>query len=119
MAYSKNNKKQLDVISYLDITKTIYNSLTSLNNTNEFYKGENEELNIKFNVELSFLLDSILEKDDKKNKNLDFEVEHCVITFISKGNGYLWIYQSKNQKKNSFLLTYYYNYQIKLIYIEY
>ena len=29
------------IISYLDITETVYNSLTSLSNTNELYEGEN------------------------------------------------------------------------------
>ena len=65
------------------------------------------------------LLDSILEKDDKENNNLNFEVGHRVITFISEGDGYLWIYRNKNQKKNSFLLTYYCNCRIELIYMEY
>ena len=43
---STKNKPQYDVINYLDITETIYKSLTSLNNVNEFYEGENEELNL-------------------------------------------------------------------------
>ena len=54
---SKKIKSQSDIISHLDITKTIYNSLTSLKNVDKFYKGENEELNLTFNIELlSFMM---------------------------------------------------------------
>jgi hypothetical protein len=40
---SKKIKPQSDIISHLDITKTIYNSFTSLKNVDEFYEGENKE----------------------------------------------------------------------------
>ena len=94
IARSKNNKEQLDLINYLNIIEAIYNSLTSLNNTNKLYEGENEELNINLNIELSSLLDNILEKDDKENQNLDFEIGRCIITFISEGDGYMVIHGS-------------------------
>ncbi|CAG8737657.1 6516_t:CDS:1, partial [Cetraspora pellucida] len=67
IACSKNNENQLNsIINYLKITEIIYDSLTSLNNTNEHYKGENEELNIDLNVELSSFIDFILENDELK-----------------------------------------------------
>ena len=48
---SNKNKPQSDtIISHLDITETIYNSLTSINNINEFYEGD-EELNLTFSIE--------------------------------------------------------------------
>ncbi len=82
-------KKQLDLISYLNIIEIIYNFLTSLNNTNKLYKEENEKLNINLNIELSSLLNSILEKNDKKNQNLNFKIRYYIIIFILKNNGYL------------------------------
>ncbi|RIA88141.1 hypothetical protein C1645_826786 [Glomus cerebriforme] len=42
-AHSKKTKLQSDIIRYLDITETVYNSLISLESGNEFYEGENEE----------------------------------------------------------------------------
>ena len=50
----KNTNKM--IISHLDITETVYNFLTSLSNTDELYDGENTELNISFDVELSTLI---------------------------------------------------------------
>jgi hypothetical protein len=35
-----------------DITETIYNSLTSLSNTNELYEREKTELNMSLGIEL-------------------------------------------------------------------
>ena len=48
------------MIKYSDITETVYNSLTSLSDTNELYEGENIELNMSFDIELSTLTDEIL-----------------------------------------------------------
>ncbi|GBC35839.2 ATP-dependent DNA helicase PIF1 [Rhizophagus irregularis DAOM 181602=DAOM 197198] len=85
---SKNKKLELDkIICYTDITETIYNFLISLNNTNEFYEGENEKLNMSFYIELSSFLDFILEKDGSSNKeNHEIEMAHHIITSISEEN---------------------------------
>ncbi|PKY30613.1 hypothetical protein RhiirB3_392711 [Rhizophagus irregularis] len=113
---SKNKKLELDkIICYTDITETIYNFLISLNNTNEFYEGENEKLNMSFYIELSSFLDFILEKDGSSNKeNHEIEIAHHIITSISEGDEYSWVYRDKNQKKNSVLLIYYCNCRIEL-----
>ena len=50
----KNTNKM--IISHLNITETVYNFLTSLSNTDELYEGENTELNMSFDVELSTLI---------------------------------------------------------------
>ena len=50
----KNTNKM--IVSHLDITETVYNFLTSLSNADELYEGENTELNISFDVELSTLI---------------------------------------------------------------
>jgi hypothetical protein len=53
---SKKNEMQADdIISYLDITKAVYDSLISLN-----HEGENEELNLSLNIELSSFIDAFL-----------------------------------------------------------
>ncbi|CAG8800254.1 24690_t:CDS:2 [Cetraspora pellucida] len=70
------------------ITEIIYDSLTSLNNTNKHYKEENEELNVDLNVELSSFIDFILENDESKKENLDSSISQQVISFISDNNGY-------------------------------
>lgn len=85
------------IISYSDITETVYNSLTSLSNTNEVYEGENIELNMRFNVNLSTLLvNVILENNGSENiENINCEIGR---------DGYIWVYHIKNQKKNSLQL---------------
>ena len=85
-----------------------------MNNTNEFYEGENEELSMNFGIKLSSFLDFILEKDGSNKENYDFEVGCYIIAFISEGDGYSWIYQRKNQKKDSLLLLYYCNCRVEL-----
>ena len=50
----KNTNKM--IISHLDITETVYNFLTSLSNTYEFYNEKNTELNINFDFKLSILI---------------------------------------------------------------
>ncbi|CAG8800648.1 19478_t:CDS:1, partial [Racocetra fulgida] len=72
LSRSKNETPDM-IISYLDITEMVYNSLTSLNNTDEFYEKENEELELEFNVELSSLLDAISDEELQK-ENIDFEI---------------------------------------------
>jgi hypothetical protein len=53
---SKKNEMQADdIISYLDITEAVYDSLISLN-----HEGENEELNLSLNIELSSFIDAFL-----------------------------------------------------------
>ena len=58
MTHSKNKKQhELDTtISHLDITEAVYNSLTSLDGTNE---EENSELNMSFNGFLQGILDKV------------------------------------------------------------
>ena len=113
-AHSKKTKSQSDIIRYLDITETVYNSLISLENVNEFYEGENEELHLTFNIELLSFYDTIL-KDNKSNKeNNEYEIGHHIINFISEGDGCLWIYHKNIQKENSFQIIYYRNCWIEL-----
>src|SRR2546429_8091564 len=102
------------IINYSDITETVYNSLTSLSNTNEVYEGENE-LNMSFDVELSTLINVISENNGSENiENVNFEVGRHIIFLISEGDGYIWTYHDKNQKKDSLLLIYYCNCRIDL-----
>ncbi|GBC36468.2 ATP-dependent DNA helicase PIF1 [Rhizophagus irregularis DAOM 181602=DAOM 197198] len=75
------------IINYSDITETIYYHLISLNDTNELYEGENVELNLDLDIELSSFLDFISEKDDLNKENLEIEVSNHVITLISEGDG--------------------------------
>ncbi|CAG8624167.1 14777_t:CDS:2 [Cetraspora pellucida] len=112
LSHSKNELPDM-IISHLDITETVYNSLTSLNNTDEFYEEENERLELNFNVELSSLLDAISDKELQK-ENIDSEIGCRIIAYISEGDGYSWVYHTKNQKKKSFLVTHYCNCQIEL-----
>jgi hypothetical protein len=98
----------------LDITETIYNSLTSLKNVNEFYEGENEELSLTFNIELSSFHDAILENNESDKENIEHEIGHRIINSISEGDGYSWVYYKKIQKENSFHIIYYCNCQIEL-----
>ena len=111
---SKKTKLQSDIISYLDITETVYNSLISLENVNEFYEGENEELNLTFNIELSSFCDAILEDNESNKENIEREIGHHIINSISEGDGYSWIYHKKIQKENYFQTIYYCNCQIEL-----
>ena len=100
IARSKKNKRQSNtIISYSDITETVYNHLISLSHTNEHYEGENVELNLNLDIELSSFLNVILEKDESNKENLELEVGHHTITMISEGDGYSWVYRNKNQKK--------------------
>ncbi|RGB30999.1 hypothetical protein C1646_764646 [Rhizophagus diaphanus] len=108
---SKKTKLQSDIISYLDITETVYNSLISLENVNEFYEGENGELNLTFNIELSSFYDIILEDNESNKENIEYG--HHIINSISEGDGYTWIYHKRIQKENSFQIIYYYNCQIE------
>ncbi|CAG8769938.1 27201_t:CDS:2, partial [Racocetra persica] len=71
------------VAGHLDITEMVYNSLTSLNNTDKFYEKENEELELEFNVELSSLLDAISDEELQK-ENIDFEIGCHIIAYISE-----------------------------------
>ncbi|CAG8789510.1 3316_t:CDS:1, partial [Racocetra fulgida] len=50
------------------ISEFVYNSLISLEETNEFYEGDNVELVISFDVELSSFINIILD-EDKENFN--------------------------------------------------
>ncbi|CAG8475370.1 9423_t:CDS:2, partial [Cetraspora pellucida] len=65
---------------------TIYSSLVSLNNTDEHYEGENKELNMNFNVELSSFADFILEQDESQKENLNSKISQQIISFISEGD---------------------------------
>lgn len=73
----KKSIEQSDtIINYSDITETIYNHLISLNNTNEHYEGENMELNLDIDIELSSFFDFILKKDESNKENLEVEVSN-------------------------------------------
>ncbi|POG59376.1 hypothetical protein GLOIN_2v1789188 [Rhizophagus irregularis DAOM 181602=DAOM 197198] len=115
IARLKKSAEQSDaIINYSDITETIYNHLISLNDTNELYEGENVELNLDLDIELSSFLDFISEKDESNKENLEIEVSNHVITLISEGDGYSWVYRNKNQKKDSLHILYYCNCRIEL-----
>ncbi|PKC01735.1 hypothetical protein RhiirA5_381496 [Rhizophagus irregularis] len=101
---STKNKPQYDVI----------NSLTSLKNVNEFYEGENEELSLAFNIELSSFHDAILENNESDKENIEHEIGHRIINSISEDDGYSWVYYKKIQKENSFHIIYYCNCRIEL-----
>ncbi|CAG8783481.1 28486_t:CDS:1 [Racocetra persica] len=116
MAYLKN-KLQGPIISHMNITEIVYNSLISLNNTNDLYEGENEALSMNFNIKFSTFQDFILEKDGSgllNKENFDFKIGHCIIASISESDGYSWVYRNKNKKKTSLLLIYYCNCRIEL-----
>jgi len=59
------------MIKYSDITETVYNSLTSLSDTNELYEGENIELNMSFDIELLTLTNEILGNIAKNMKRFE------------------------------------------------
>jgi hypothetical protein len=111
---SCSRRKPNMIIRYSDITETVYNSLTSLSNTNELYEGE-DELEMSFDIELSTLINVISESNGNENiENINFEVGRYIISLISEGDGYVWTYHDKNQKKDSLLLIYYCNCRIEL-----
>ena len=94
---NKNRKPDI-IINHTDITETIYNSLTSLGNTNEFYEGENTELSMSFDIELSTLVNVILENNGSENiENINCEIGCYIVSLILEG-GYIWVYHIKNQK---------------------
>ena len=97
-----NNQRHEATITYSDIDEFVYNSLISLENTNNFYENDNVELVISFDVELSSLITTILDEDKENfnnNKKLYLEVARCTAKFIENRDGYRWIYKDKNQKK--------------------
>ncbi|EXX62072.1 hypothetical protein RirG_165060 [Rhizophagus irregularis DAOM 197198w] len=53
-------------------------------------------------------------KDESNKENLEIEVSNHVITLISEGDGYSWVYRNKNQKKDSLHILYYCNCRIEL-----
>jgi hypothetical protein len=62
--------------------------LTSLKDINEFYEGENKELNLTFNVELSSFYDATLENNESNKENIEHEIGHHIINLISEGEKY-------------------------------
>ena len=63
-----------------------------LSNTNELYEGENIELNMTFDIELSKLVNVILENNGSENiENINCEIGRYVVSHISEGDGYIWI----------------------------
>ncbi|GBB90875.1 hypothetical protein RclHR1_00180013 [Rhizophagus clarus] len=112
----KNKNRNPDVmINYIDITKTIYNSLTSLSNNNELYEGENTELSMSFDIELSTLVNAILENNGSENiENINSEIGRYIVSLILEGDGYMWVYHIRSEKKDSLLLTYYCNCRVDL-----
>ncbi|CAG8794726.1 16169_t:CDS:1 [Cetraspora pellucida] len=90
----------------------VYNSLISLENTNKFYKDDNVELVISFDVELSSFISIILDENNKENfdnKKHYLEVARYVVKSIKEGYNYRWIYKDKNQKKILLMVTYHCN----------
>lgn len=76
----KNTDQKLNImIKYSDITETVYNSLTSLSDTNEFYEG----IKYEFDIELSTLTDVILGNIDSENiENINLEIGRYIISLI-------------------------------------
>ncbi|CAG8850195.1 8907_t:CDS:2, partial [Gigaspora margarita] len=68
--------------------KFVYNSLISLENTNNFYEDDNTKLVISFDIELSSFINIILDKDDKENfdnnEKLYLEVAHYTAKSIEE-----------------------------------
>ena len=65
------NREPNMIICYSEITETVFHFLTSLSNTNELYEGENIELNMSFDIELSTLTDEILGNIAKNMKRFE------------------------------------------------
>ncbi|CAG8813027.1 9791_t:CDS:2 [Cetraspora pellucida] len=81
--FLKNNKALVWCQSYID--EFVYNSLISLENTNNFYENDNVELVISFDVELSSLITTILDKNKENfnnNEKLYLEVACHIAKFI-------------------------------------
>ncbi|CAG8554844.1 10314_t:CDS:2 [Cetraspora pellucida] len=74
----------------MNITEAVYNSLISLNNTNNFYKDKNEKLNIDFNIELLSLQNFLLKNKFSNKENFDLEFGHHIIMLILDSDGYSW-----------------------------
>ena len=70
---------------------------------------------MSFDIELSTLIDVISENNDRENidENVNFEVGRYIISLISEGDGYMWVYHDKNQKRDSLVLIYYCNCRIE------
>ncbi|CAG8854820.1 29225_t:CDS:2, partial [Gigaspora margarita] len=87
----KNKAENEAMIDYSNISEFIYNSLISLENINKFYENDDVELAIDFDIELSSIIDIILNEDNKnliEDKKLYLEVAQCIIKFIEEGDGY-------------------------------
>ncbi|CAG8781670.1 20971_t:CDS:2, partial [Gigaspora margarita] len=74
----------------MNISEFVYNSLIFLENTNDFYKDDNTDLVISFDIELFFFISMILDKNDKENfdnnEKLYFEVACHIAKSIEEGN---------------------------------
>ncbi|CAG8815371.1 12194_t:CDS:1, partial [Gigaspora margarita] len=110
---NKSNKVEDEAMfDYSNISEFTYNSLISFKNIDEFCENDNKELTINFNIELSSIIDVILNKDNEnfieQDKKLYLEIIQHIIKFI----GYRWIYKNKNSKKNSLLTVYHCNCRI-------
>ena len=108
IARSKKKRQSNTIISYSDITKTIYNHLIPLSNTNEHYEGENVELNLNLDIELSSFLnhqiqsvsliqDSINENKDNYIIESDNEEQHIYETDLA------YLYEVLNKVHISFI----------------
>ncbi|CAG8727109.1 2803_t:CDS:1, partial [Racocetra persica] len=79
------------IIDYSNINKFIYKSLTSLENINKFYENDDVELAIDFDIELSSIINNILNEDNEnfiEDEKLYLEVVQHIIKFIEEGDGY-------------------------------
>ncbi|PKK67396.1 hypothetical protein RhiirC2_783551 [Rhizophagus irregularis] len=97
LIYHINNKirvKDVIVLAILKkyITEAIYNSLTFLRSINELYERENTELSMCFDIELSTLVNAILENNSSGNiENINCEIGHYILSLILEGDGYMWV----------------------------
>ncbi|CAG8568059.1 12410_t:CDS:2 [Racocetra fulgida] len=63
--FLKDDKKVLIIIDYTDISEFVYNSLISLEDLDEFCENDNTQLAVNFDVELSSVIDLILNEDNE------------------------------------------------------
>ncbi|CAG8784225.1 7749_t:CDS:1, partial [Cetraspora pellucida] len=87
------SSRSASAISFEDISEFVYNSLVSLEGTNEQYESDSSELYINFDIQLSQNNNELIK--DYTTKQLK-ELSDRIIFLIEKGDGYSWIYKSQN-----------------------
>ncbi|CAG8621033.1 25082_t:CDS:2 [Cetraspora pellucida] len=91
------SSRSASAISFEDISEFVYNSLVSLEGTNEQYKSDSLELYINFDIQLLQNNNELIK--DYTPKQLK-ELGDQIIFLIEKGDSYSWIYKSSNSILN-------------------